>query len=309
MTEHAAITALEPISRVVLLHNPRSGRGRSHHAAEDIRRTLRQAGIGIDDRPADASLTFAVLVQALRSAQALIVAGGDGSVSHAAAAAITADRPIYHYPLGTENLFARHFRFVAHPDALLRSLRKARVTRIDTGAAGSRPFVLMASVGFDAAVVARVANRRTAGVRRLDYFRHALAELTSHAATPLTIEVDGQPLATNEPGMVFVANSPEYAARLNPCRAARADDGRLDVLFLPYRSGARLVAWAASIAAGRHTRARGARSTIGRHIRIETTNPALPLQIDGEHVKPDPASPQSLICEVRPASLPVLLPA
>lgn len=301
--------ATSTISRVVLLHNPRSGRGRSQEAISELRRELSRAGYKLDEHIADASLTTDVLTAALAQAHALIVGGGDGSISHAIPAIVAAQRPVYHYPLGTENLFARHFGMLDSPAALINSLGTGRTTSIDIAAAGTRPFVLMASIGFDAAVVARVAAARTAGVHRLHYVRHTIAEFATHTPSPLTVEIDGRTIVERESGLLFIANSPHYAARLNPCAKAMINDGLLDVLFLPYRSRARLLAWASSVMARRHLRAPEARASAARTVRIQSHGRPLFIQMDGEHIPPDPLNADRLECSIVPRQLLVLLPA
>lgn len=293
--------------RVVLLHNPRSGRARTLGAVADLRSRLELAGIAATTVELGNGLCIERLGEALIGADALIVAGGDGSVHFAAPSAIAAGVPLYHYALGTENLFAREFRTAPNADSLLRSLWLSRSVLADVGACNGRVFLIMCSVGFDAHVVERVAAARAAGVRRSDYVRHALDELRRLRLPPLTVTADGRELARDEPGMVIVANSAQYAARLNPCPDARTHDGRLDVLFLPYRSTLRLAAWTASIALGMHTHDKEARTARAAEVRI-TSPESAPHQLDGECVASFNA-PLSLEIAVRPRRLRVLVGA
>jgi diacylglycerol kinase family enzyme len=281
--------------RVVLLYNPRSGRGRTTHHVTALRHGLTTAGIDVGAVAVDASLTTSGLAHAAKDAAALIIAGGDGSVHHALPAALEAAVPVYQYPLGTENLFAREFRFSRSIDDLVAALARRRIVESDVATCNGRAFVLMASVGFDAHVVERVAARRESGVRRTDYLRHALAEFSDLRLAPLTVSVDGQSVAEDESGLVIVANSPQYAARLNPCATARVDDGRLDVLFLPYRTPGRLAAWATSIALGMHLQATDARSASGAKVSIRSAASHVPHQLDGESV---PGSRATLSLEI-----------
>lgn len=307
--DHRPAPASPAISRVVLLHNPNSGRGRSRAAATELRRALAHAGLSIDERLVGPSLTADSLADALRNADAIIVAGGDGSLSHAASIIATSGRPVYHFPLGTENLFARHFGMTASPHAVVAALLARRTADVDMVACGSRCFVLMASIGFDASIVARVAAARTRGVRRIDYVRHTMAEFLSHQPALITVEVDGRVITERESGLLFIANSPHYAARLNPCRAAVISDGLLNVLFLPYRTRAGLLARATAVAMRRHLTSRHARTAAGAALRVRAEGSPLSIQIDGEHLAPDPRHPDTFECRVVPRALTVLLPA
>ncbi len=291
--------------RVVLLHNPRSGRGRTLGAVSALRSRLDSADIDVTPVELGNGLTTDRLRESVCGADALIVAGGDGSVHFAAPAAIAAGVPIYHYALGTENLFAREFRSGADAESLLRALQHGRSTLADVASCNGRVFLIMGSVGFDAHVVERVAAARARGVRRSDYVRRALDEARNLRLPPLSVTADGQQLARNEPGLVIVANSPQYAARLNPCFDAKVQDGRLDVFFIPYRSSIRLAAWAASIALGMHAHARDARTARASDLRIASPIRGVPHQLDGESVAGVDA-PLSLLISVQPRRLRVL---
>lgn len=291
--------------RIVLLHNPRSGRGRNAGVVTQLISDLAASGIEVDAVVIDRSLTAESLAAQARGASALVVAGGDGSVHHAAPAAIAAGVPLYHYPLGTENLFAREFGSRANVEHLLGALARGRTMRADVAACNGRLFVLMLSVGFDAHVVERVASGRASGVRRSDYVRHALAEIGNLRLPPLTLTVDGRFVAREEPGLVIVANSAEYAARLNPCLDARVHDGQLDILFLPYRSTLRLAAWSASVALRMHAHAKEARTARARSVQITSPAHRVPHQLDGES-SPGRDAPLSLSIAVQPRQLLVL---
>jgi diacylglycerol kinase (ATP) len=293
--------------RVVLLYNPRSGRGRSADIAARLVSQLTAAGADVHPFELGFALDLAAVSRRARGATAIVVAGGDGSVHHAAPIAIESGVPLYHFPLGTENLFSREFGSTSDPDRLLAALRHPRVIEADTASCNGRGFLLMASVGFDAHVVERVAAARTAGIRRTDYLRHAAREFLDMRLPPLTITADGRTLVQDEPGIVVTANSRQYAARLDPCTDARVDDGLLDVLFLPYRSRPRLASWAISIALGMHVHAPEARRARAVSIEVRSSTIAVPHQLDGESVAPA-SGPLNLTLRVEKPRLRVLVP-
>ena len=108
--------------RVVVLRNSFAGRGRGRAKADRLLTALREAGhdpVVLDVRRADGTSFNDELDEALRGAAALIIAGGDGTLHHSAPAAMRAGVPVYHFPLGTENLFARQFRMNALPRGVL----------------------------------------------------------------------------------------------------------------------------------------------------------------------------------------------
>lgn len=294
--------------RLLLLANPKSGRGRSARHVAELTAGLRAAGHELDIREPGPELSRCELTERLRRVDLLVIAGGDGSVHHAAPAAIETGTPIFHYPLGTENLFARHFGICRDPALLEIAILRKKIVAIDVGDCNGRMFVLMMSIGFDAHVVDRVCAARRSGVRRADYLKHAAAELRSLRLSPLTVDADGRAVCTGEPGQVVIANCAEYAAGLNPCPDARADDGLLDVAFLPYRSRVELTAWVCRLGLGMHDSAGGAHRARARSCRVRLGCPEgrrVAVQMDGEAVEMG-RGPLDLQVSVRPGALRVL---
>lgn len=295
--------------RVVLLHNPRSGRARGGPIVAEAHARLGEAGFEVVSLALGDTRLQSIdhLTEQVRGARALVIAGGDGSVHYAAPAAIGADVPLYHLPLGTENLFARETGTMSGGiDTLVRSIRAGQTRTIDVGQCNGRTFVLMASVGFDADVVGRVAAARVAGVTRLDYVRHAIGEFGRFEPPTFDVVADGRPLATHQAGLLFIANSPHYAARLNPCVDARIDDGLLDVLFVPCRNRVELIAAASAIALGTHESRADVVTVRAGQIQIASTGTGIAHQLDGEAVSPRP-DPLSLSIRVLPSRLRVIV--
>jgi diacylglycerol kinase family enzyme len=175
----------------------------------------------------------------------LVAAGGDGTVS-----ALLNERPsvpIAVLPAGTENLFARHFRFDGRPERLARAIADGSVSSLDLGTAGQRRFSLMAGVGFDADVVTRHHTARTARTgrarptHRAAYVEPVLRSSLNYGFPNLRVRVD-DPGAEEmiEGTSVFVFNLPRYALGLPFAPAARGDDGRLDLVVFrepgPFRA-------------------------------------------------------------------------
>jgi undecaprenyl-diphosphatase len=100
-------------------------------AGEDLTRSLRDAAAG---------------------ARILGVAGGDGTVSAAAAVALEAGLPLLVIPAGTFNHFAADIGVGSARDALA-ALRKGEAAAVDLGLAGDRPFVNTSSTGVYADMV------------------------------------------------------------------------------------------------------------------------------------------------------------
>jgi diacylglycerol kinase family enzyme len=259
-----------------LLINPRSGSGSPD--ADELRRAAEQKGVlvhvlGDEDDPAE-------LARAA-DADAVGIAGGDGSLAPVAEVAIERGLPFVCIPFGTRNHFARDVGLDRDdPIGALDSFG-GRERSIDVGSVNGRVFLNNVSLGAYAQLVHRRESRR----RR----RAALARLRALWATArephgLRATVDGRPM---EAHVIFVGNNAYELDLFNVGERKRLDEG---VLHLYTLEGWLPTAW---------TDRKGASFT------VETPGSKIETASDGEPVELD--SP--LRFEVRPRALRVLLPA
>lgn len=89
-----------------------------------------------------------------RSVDAVIVGGGDGSVSAAAAALMGKKRALGILPAGTINLFARALGMPLDLDDAIAVFAQGKTRQVDIATANGRPFVHQYSVGLHAKMVA-----------------------------------------------------------------------------------------------------------------------------------------------------------
>lgn len=84
---------------------------------------------------------------------AILVGGGDGTISAAAAIAFEKGKPIAVLPAGTMNLFARALRMPLDLEEALVAIARGRVEHVDIATANGRPFVHQFGVGIHARLV------------------------------------------------------------------------------------------------------------------------------------------------------------
>ena len=215
----------------LLIVNPRSGRGgpRAHElVAEAARLGLDAHELRAGEDPAD--------VARRSGADALGIAGGDGSLAAVAQVALDRDAPFVCVPFGTRNHFARDLGLDRNdPVGALRAFDGSEV-RIDVGRADDRLFLNNVSLG----VYARLVRRRERHRRRREAFARmrAWAALLRHPRQ-LGITIDGEPVDTR---VVLVANNaygidfPFVGAR------ERLDEGKLHLYLAgDERAGDRFV--------------------------------------------------------------------
>lgn len=213
----------------------------------------------------------------------LIVMGGDGTMRTMASLASRAGTPVYHYPLGNENLFAREFGMDRGYGKLARAVAAGQVSRVDIGVCNGEDFMLMVSIGVDANIVHRLSAVRKGPTSHIGYIGPMVCELVRTVVPEVRVEADGELLADGERGLLVVANSRQYALRLDPARRAEMRDGLLDVVFMPHRGRAGLIMWAGRILAGSHLAHPLCRSVRASRVVVTSTDGRrLRYQMDGD---------------------------
>src|ERR1700691_4672925 len=89
----------------------------------------------------------------------VISSGGDGTVTACAAGVAGSGIPLGVLPSGTGNLLARNLGLPLQADAALAVALTGAERRLDVGVANGRTFVVMAGIGFDAAMLASVSEK------------------------------------------------------------------------------------------------------------------------------------------------------
>jgi diacylglycerol kinase (ATP) len=293
--------------RVTLLFNPVAGRGHAVSTARELAQRLVAAGHTSRLTPTTADARPGWLAGPLAESDLLVVVGGDGAVRMAAAEMLGGNVPIYHFPLGTENLFSREFGSRADPLQLLASIERDRRQSIDVARVADDDFLLMLSVGFDAAVVADLSARRRGPIRHASYLAPIFRQLVRWQPPLLTIEADGVRIVDRQRGFAVVANSAQYAVRINPAPRASMIDGALDVVFFPCASRISVPGWMLRCRLGRQANDGRMISHRAAAVRI-LCDPPHPIQIDGD-LPADPLPRETMDISLRPRALPVLLAA
>ncbi len=233
--------------------------------------------------------------------RAVVVCGGDGTVREVAAALIGRPLPFTIFPLGTENLAAKTFGFRACAKQLPRILADGVVRQVDLATAGTRLFMVVCGIGFDADIVADLTARRKGHISYASYLGPIWRAWWHHRFPRLRVEADDRPVFDGE-GLVFVGNMYRYSLGMRILSQAKWDDGLLDLCIYPCSSRSRLLGHAVNTLARRHTEPGRAIYLRCRRAKIESDQP-VNVEMDG-----DQAGTLPLEIEVLPGKLNVLLP-
>ena len=224
---HVSGMSVSPAAYPVLFANPRSGGGKAERfalAEEAQRRGIKYVIIGLGD-----DLRRLAEEAAERGADALGVAGGDGSQAVAAQVAMERDLAFVCVPSGTRNHFARDIGLdPADPIGALGAFGEAEERRIDLGVAGDRVFVNNVSLGVYALLVATPGYRESKPLTAA----HILPAVLGPDAEPVDLLFtgpDGREQASYQ--LILVSNGP-YDFTANPRFGSREemDNGVLGIV-------------------------------------------------------------------------------
>ncbi|MEM1355646.1 MAG: diacylglycerol kinase family protein [Planctomycetota bacterium] len=277
--------------QVAIFANPYSGTGANRRKVSDFQDALGSRGIesrlfwGLAERAE--VLNDPGVGEAYRC---VVSAGGDGSmaavVNDLAAGGDTTRVPIAMLPMGNENLFAKEFGYGRGAARLAQAVDRCATRTIDIGDAGGRIFTLMASVGFDAKVVAYVDAWRRSGdglkrVNRMSYGPKILSAIRDYRYPRITLEAEGRRV---EGAHAFIFNIGRYGGGLGIGRHADPADGQLDWVVFERPGLLRLAQYGLWTYLRRHLKRKDVHH--GRASSITLSGPQdtepLPIQVDGD---------------------------
>jgi diacylglycerol kinase (ATP) len=290
--------------RALIVFNPAAGQAESLaqelSACCDI---LRAGGWSVEVAPTTGPGDGSRLAReaAAQGCDVVIAAGGDGTINEVVNGLAGTRTALGALPIGTMNVWIRELGLPLQPRAAAEALLSARVHPIDLGRAGERYFLLMAGVGFDAAVVTEV---RSGEKRRLGAFAYVLRALElafRFRGTPVRLTVDGKVLRRRTL-LIVLGNSQLYGGVIKITARASIDDGLLDLCLIKGNTFLGAPLRLASIFFQRHMLDPKIEYHRARSVRIESRK-QMPVQVDGDHIGSTP-----ITIAVAPGVLRALLP-
>ena len=290
---------------LALIVNPSAGGGRAGRALPAVQQALR--GLGLDHRTEPTrSLEHArELARAAAAAGETAVAfGGDGLVAAVAGAISEPGGPpgvLGVLPGGRGNDFARTLGIPLEATAACEVLSSGAERRIDLGDVDGRPFVGIASCGFDS-VANRIANETRIVRGNLVYAYGLLRALVTWEPATFTIEIDGGPPRTVTGYTIAAANSRAYGGGMMLAPAASLEDGCLDVVTIAHVPRRRFLRHAPTVFNGTHIDQPNVEVIRCTSITINASRP-FEMYADG-----DPIAELPVTVGIRPGAMRVIAP-
>ncbi len=271
--------------RIMLIHNPAAGRGRSRLQTTLAR--LRSLGsvpeVWATARRGEAEALARAAVE--RGYDLVVAAGGDGTVNEVVNGLAGSGLPLALLPLGTANVLAIEIGLAMAPDALAQTILHGTLVdvclgRIRGADGATRLFTTMAGAGADAHAVASVdlVGKKLLGTGA--YYAEMARQLLVFPFPNYRITIDG---TVYHAASVVVSNGRYYAGQF--VLAPNADIAEPSFQVCLFERGGRLAAlrYVMAMQMDRLAEEPDYRIVTGRKVRIEGPE-GDPVQADGDIV-------------------------
>ena len=237
---------------------------------------------------------------------AILAAGGDGTIRQVAASLIGTGTPLGIVPVGTGNVLAYEIGLVPEARIIADMLLSGPVIQAVCARANDEPFLLMAGAGFDGRVIAGLDHRLKNHVGKAAYAAPMLGAL-AHPVDTLTVTIDD---TDHEASWAVIANACHYGGSFVMARRTGIRERGLQAILFKARNRGELVSQLMALAMGMLD------ERSARHGDVEmlscmrakvTAHKPVPTQIDGDAFGSTPmeidagAADLHLIVPARPA--------
>lgn len=215
--------------RAALIYNPTSGRQRHARTLDAILANLKGGGFDVEPVPTAFPGQAEELARerAEAGAEVVIAYGGDGTAREVAAGLLGTPVALGVLPGGTANLLALALGLPRDPVRAAAVLGQAPARPMDVGIAGESPFLMMASTGVDASVLAVLDTGLKWRFGKPAIVYQSLVGWWRYQYPALEVVVDGERL---EASFAAVANIPYYGGPFRLAPDARPDDGLFELV-------------------------------------------------------------------------------
>jgi diacylglycerol kinase (ATP) len=274
---------MKGLMRMVIVFNPVAGRRRAHLlwrvldvlVANGVRLELAETC-----RAGHAELLTREAVG--RGEPMVVAAGGDGTIAEVANGLIGSGARLGIIPLGTANVLAHELGLPFSPKAVAAALAFGRTTTLWPGVAssarGSRLFVQMLGVGFDAHVVHRVSFPMKKLLGKGAYVLRSVVEATRYSYTPIRLRLDE---VETQAASVIVSKGRLYGGRFRLAADAMPGEPGFSVVLFDLGGPGAAMMYGGALPLNLLGRAPGVRRVRANRVDFIGNEP-VPAQADGD---------------------------
>lgn len=269
--------------RFALVYNPAAGAANARFLARAAA-LLQASGATVTPLNASSAGDATAAVAAIAKASefdAVIAAGGDGTIRAVAAGAAGTALPVGIVPLGTGNVMKYELGLGRTPRAIADTLLNGAILEAPTARANGELFLLMAGAGFDGGIVANLNQRFKRRLGRLAYAGPLVSALVKPPRI-FDVEVDG---VSHEVSWAIVSNASHYGGSFVLTRETAIGRDGLVAILVKGSSRADVFKAALALGLGRlcdpETRPKDIEAVRASRV-VMGAAMSVPLEIDGD---------------------------
>ena len=264
-------------------------------------------GLQVDIRLASSGEELDTLMRAAAAERPrlLVAAGGDGTISTAAAALVDSATVLGVLPFGTLNHFAKDLDIPLELEEAVGNIIDGNSIAVDVGEVNGRVFINNSSLGLYPDMV-RDREHQHSRLGRGKFRSLVWASIAAFRRYPfltVRLDVEGSKRVQVTP-LVFVGNNEYSMEGFNIGERARIDGGRLSIYIVKKQGRAALVRLSLEALFGRLRQARDFEALTATDFVIETRHSRILVATDGEVQ----GMKSPLHYRIRPRSLRVIVP-
>jgi YegS/Rv2252/BmrU family lipid kinase len=278
-------------------------RGKDDLSAASAR--LRDAGFDLVENRVERPTQLSEVIRGHRDrVDAVIIGGGDGTLTMAADGLVDAQLPLGIVPLGTANDLARTLGLPLDPVAAAEVIAAGHLRRIDVGTVNNTHFFNVATVGLGVGVTRRLSGERKGRWGVLAYLLTAARVVVRARPFAADIVSESETIRVRTV-QVTIANGRHFGGGLIVDQAATIDDGLLHLVSLEAQTWWQLVGLLPALWRGTERHQRHARTLTGRRFEVRPVKKhKKKVTADGEVSSRTPA-----VFGIVPRALSVFVPA
>ncbi|MDF1749434.1 MAG: YegS/Rv2252/BmrU family lipid kinase [Alphaproteobacteria bacterium] len=291
-----------PPSKVDCFINPNARA--AQEMADTFVAALEKAGIDVTVHWTKSSEQALQAIKDLPETDAILVGGGDGTISGLLPALLERKESIGILPLGTANDFARGVGIPPDPEAAAKVIAKGHRLSVDTGMVADRPFLNVASLGISVEIASLHEDRTKKLLGRFAYPIRWAEAWHRHRPLKLKITLDEETRHAHC-SLLAVGCGRHYGGGLTLHEKARLNDGLLRLYYVSPHNALHWLWFLPGLWRGTLRDGEDAHTGTAQEVSIETrSNRSKKVNVDGEIVAQTP-----LKISIRPKSLTIFAPA
>jgi YegS/Rv2252/BmrU family lipid kinase len=295
------------ISSACLIFNPIAGQRNPDQDIEQIQSLLADA-IALDIIYTTPEIDAAQLATdaIARGVEAIIVSGGDGTVSAVAEAAIGSGIPLGIIARGTANAFANALGIPTQVEEACQTILAGSTKVVDAATCNGKPMVLLAGIGFEAETVELADREAKNRLGMLAYILAGFGQLRNLEQFDVEIETEDRIVKTTAVAVTVANTAPPTSILAQGPAGLLYDDGLLDLTIVASANVMSAIAASYDLLSTARAGEASHRDDIGymraRKVKV-TTDPPQKVALDGEIIGTTPIEVECI-----PGALTIFIP-